>query len=134
VTGWPVTAGLVVLPAAAASVQREVPDRRGPVFRTGRLRERVLRPGAAVLAPFVDRPERVDMSEAAEEVSFTGRTQDGRRTGVEAVLTLRAVDPAAAALSADSCRVVVRQLAAVTLRTEAERRTPSMNWPPRARS
>ncbi|GGQ93594.1 SPFH domain-containing protein [Kitasatospora griseola] len=114
--------GLVVL-LAAASVKRVGEDERGLVFRTGRLRERVLRPGTVVLVPFVDRLERVDVSETVVEVPFTGPAKDGRRVRVEAVLTFRVVDPVVAATAVQNHRTAICRLALVVLRTEVEQRT-----------
>ncbi|MGX4736521.1 SPFH domain-containing protein [Kitasatospora griseola] len=120
---WLVAMGLVVLLAAAASVKRVGQNERGLVFRTGRLRERVLRPGTVVLVPFVDRLERVDVSETVVEVPFTGPAMDGRRARVEAVLTFWVVDPVVAATAVQNHRTAICQLALVVMRTEAEQRT-----------
>ncbi|WP_157815799.1 SPFH domain-containing protein [Kitasatospora sp. CB02891] len=120
---WLVAVGLVVLLLAAASVKRVGQNERGLVFRTGRLRERVLRPGTVVLVPFVDRLERVDVSETVVEVPFTGPAMDGRRARVDAVLTFWVVDPAVATTAVQNHRTAICQLALVVLRTEAEQRT-----------
>ncbi|MFD8597303.1 SPFH domain-containing protein [Kitasatospora sp. NPDC059646] len=118
-----VVAGIVVLLLAAASVKRVGPGRRGLVFRLGRLRDRTLPPGLVALVPFVDRLECVDLAETILGVSFTGAARDGRRVDVQGELTFHVADPAVVATVVRDHREAIRQLALVTLRTEAEQRT-----------
>ncbi|KDN86578.1 SPFH domain-containing protein [Kitasatospora cheerisanensis] len=118
-----IVAVLVVLLLARASVKRVGAEERGVVFRLGKVRDRTLRPGTALLLPFADRLQRVSLAETTVALPHLGRTKDGRRVRIEAALTFHVADPVAATVNVQNHGLAISHLGLVVLRTGAEQRT-----------
>ncbi|MFR9797627.1 slipin family protein [Streptomyces sp. MS06] len=108
-------AGLVYLAAAARVVKQY---ERGVVFRLGRLRGDVRKPGLAVIVPGVDRLRRVNLQIVTLPVpAQEGITRDNVTVRVDAVVYFKVVDAAAAVVNVEDYRFAVSQMAQTSLRS-----------------
>ena len=84
---------------------------RGVVFRFGQLRPEIRGPGLALIVPFVDRLQKVNMQIITQPVpAQDGITRDNVTVRVDAVLYYRVVDPGRVAVDVQdtaprSCRL-----------------------------
>ncbi|WP_413798537.1 slipin family protein [Streptomyces iranensis] len=105
---------LGVLAAARVVKQYE----RGVVFRLGRLRSDIRRPGFTMIAPFVDRLQKVNMQIVTMPVpGQEGITRDNVTVRVDAVVYFKVVDPAEAIIAVEDYRFAVSQMAQTSLRS-----------------
>ncbi|MFI0818366.1 slipin family protein [Streptomyces sp. NPDC021098] len=91
---------------------------RGVVFRLGRLRSDVRGPGFTMIAPFVDRLQKVNMQIVTMPVpAQEGITRDNVTVRVDAVVYFKVVDPAEAIVAVEDYRFAVSQMAQTSLRS-----------------
>ncbi|MEV4055902.1 slipin family protein [Amycolatopsis sp. NPDC049688] len=91
---------------------------RGLVYRFGRVRSRVREPGLAVLVPFVDRIQKVNMQIVTMPVpAQDGITRDNVTVRVDAVVYFKVIDPVVAAVNVQDYRSAVGQVAQTSLRS-----------------
>lgn len=106
----------VVCALASARVVKQF--ERGVVFRLGRLRSDVRGPGFTVIAPFVDRLNKVNMQIVTMPVpAQEGITRDNVTVRVDAVVYFKVVDPAEAIIAVEDYRFAVSQMAQTSLRS-----------------
>ncbi|MEW2417100.1 slipin family protein [Streptomyces sp. NPDC046866] len=109
-------AGLAVVGATAARVVRQY--ERGIVFRFGRVREGVRKPGFTMIVPVVDRLYKVNMQIVTMPVpAQEGITRDNVTVRVDAVVYFKVVDPASAIIEVEDYRFAVSQMAQTSLRS-----------------
>ncbi|WP_251983318.1 slipin family protein, partial [Streptomyces rapamycinicus] len=105
---------LGVLAAARVVKQYE----RGVVFRLGRLRSDIRGPGFTMIAPLVDRLQKVNMQIVTMPVpGQEGITRDNVTVRVDAVVYFKVVDPADAIIAVEDYRFAVSQMAQTSLRS-----------------
>ncbi|GAA1067152.1 slipin family protein [Streptomyces asiaticus] len=105
---------LGVLAAARVVKQYE----RGVVFRLGRLRSDIRGPGFTMIAPFVDRLQKVNMQIVTMPVpAQEGITRDNVTVRVDAVVYFKVVDAAEALVAVEDYRFAVSQMAQTSLRS-----------------
>ncbi|WP_413810347.1 slipin family protein [Streptomyces sp. OE57] len=105
---------LGVLAAARVVKQYE----RGVVFRLGRLRSDIRGPGFTMIAPFVDRLQKVNMQIVTMPVpAQEGITRDNVTVRVDAVVYFKVVDAAEALIAVEDYRFAVSQMAQTSLRS-----------------
>ncbi|WP_413100439.1 slipin family protein [Streptomyces sp. Inha503] len=105
---------LGVLAAARVVKQYE----RGVVFRLGRLRSDIRGPGFTMIAPFVDRLQKVNMQIVTMPVpAQEGITRDNVTVRVDAVVYFKVVDAADALVAVEDYRFAVSQMAQTSLRS-----------------
>ncbi|CDR12330.1 band 7 protein [Streptomyces iranensis] len=105
---------LGVLAAARVVKQYE----RGVVFRLGRLRSDIRGPGFTMIAPFVDRLQKVNMQIVTMPVpAQEGITRDNVTVRVDAVVYFQVVDAAEALVAVEDYRFAVSQMAQTSLRS-----------------
>ena len=112
--------GLLVLGVAAAATGFRVVKQyeRGVVFRFGRVRPRLLRPGLAVVVPFVDRLHKVNMQIITMPVpAQDGITRDNVTVRVDAVVYFSVKDPVRAAVDVQDYLAAIAQVAQTSLRS-----------------
>jgi regulator of protease activity HflC (stomatin/prohibitin superfamily) len=115
--------GLVVLcglclvgVAASARVVKQY--ERGVVFRFGRVRPALLRPGLALIVPFVDRLQKVNMQIITMPVpAQDGITRDNVTVRVDAVVYFSVVDAVRAAVDVQDYLAAIGQVAQTSLRS-----------------
>ncbi|MFJ3232046.1 slipin family protein [Streptomyces sp. NPDC086787] len=108
-------AGVVYLAAGLRVVKQY---ERGVVFRLGRLRGEVRRPGLALIIPAVDRLYKVNMQIVTMPVpAQEGITRDNVTVRVDAVVYFRVMDAAAATVNVEDYRFAVSQMAQTSLRS-----------------
>ncbi|MEV6129572.1 slipin family protein [Streptomyces violaceusniger] len=101
---------------AAARVVKQY--ERGVVFRLGRLRSDIRGPGFTMIAPMVDRLQKVNMQIVTMPVpAQEGITRDNVTVRVDAVVYFRVVDPAEALIEVEDYRFAVSQMAQTSLRS-----------------
>jgi regulator of protease activity HflC (stomatin/prohibitin superfamily) len=99
---------------------------RGIVFRFGRARTRIRKPGLAIVIPFIDRVHKVNIQIVTMPVpSQEGITRDNVSVKVDAVVYFRVQDPYKAAIEVQNYYKAVELLAQTSLR--------SGDWQERAR-
>ncbi|MEU7785975.1 SPFH domain-containing protein [Amycolatopsis sp. NPDC049159] len=102
----------------AASVRVVKQYERGLVFRFGRVRAKVREPGLAVLVPFADRIQKVNMQIVTMPVpAQDGITRDNVTVRVDAVVYFKVIDPIVAAVNVQDYRSAVGQVAQTSLRS-----------------
>jgi regulator of protease activity HflC (stomatin/prohibitin superfamily) len=102
----------------ASSVRVVKQYERGLVFRFGRVRAKVREPGLAVLVPFVDRIQKVNMQIVTMPVpAQDGITRDNVTVRVDAVVYFKVIDPVVAAVNVQDYRSAVGQVAQTSLRS-----------------
>ncbi|EXU68419.1 membrane protein [Streptomyces sp. PRh5] len=105
---------LGVLAAARVVKQYE----RGVVFRLGRLRSDIRGPGFTMIAPVVDRLQKVNMQIVTMPVpAQEGITRDNVTVRVDAVVYFKVVDAAEALVAVEDYRFAVSQMAQTSLRS-----------------
>lgn len=91
---------------------------RGIVFRFGRARSRIRKPGLAIVIPFVDRVRKVNIQIITMPVpSQDGITRDNVSVKVDAVVYFRVQDPYKAAIEVQNYYKAVELLAQTSLRS-----------------
>ncbi|EOD65942.1 slipin family protein [Amycolatopsis vancoresmycina] len=91
---------------------------RGLVFRFGRVRSKVREPGLAVLMPFADRIQKVNMQIVTMPIpAQDGITRDNVTVRVDAVVYFKVIDPVVAAVNVQDYRSAVGQVAQTSLRS-----------------
>ena len=91
---------------------------RGVVFRFGRLRPEIRGPGLALIVPFVDRLQKVNMQIITQPVpAQDGITRDNVTVRVDAVLYYRVVDPVRVAVDVQDYGSAILQVAQASLRS-----------------
>ena len=91
---------------------------RGLVFRWGRVQAAVLGPGLAVIAPFADRLQKVNMQVVTMPVpAQEGITRDNVTVRVDAVVYFKVIDPTLAIVNVEDYRFAIGQVAQASLRS-----------------
>ncbi|MET8851677.1 slipin family protein [Amycolatopsis sp. NPDC004625] len=91
---------------------------RGLVYRFGRVRAKVREPGLAVLVPFADRLQKVNMQIVTMPIpAQDGITRDNVTVRVDAVVYFKVIDPIVAAVNVQDYRSAVGQVAQTSLRS-----------------
>ncbi|WP_410569030.1 SPFH domain-containing protein [Amycolatopsis sp. cmx-4-61] len=102
----------------ASSVRVVKQYERGLVYRFGRVRSRVQEPGLALLMPFADRLQKVNMQIVTLPVpAQDGITRDNVTVRVDAVVYFKVIDPVVAAVNVQDYRSAVGQVAQTSLRS-----------------
>ncbi|WP_410639276.1 SPFH domain-containing protein [Amycolatopsis sp. lyj-346] len=102
----------------ASSVRVVKQYERGLIYRFGRVRPRVREPGLAVLVPFADRLQKVNMQIVTMPVpAQDGITRDNVTVRVDAVVYFKVIDPVVAAVNVQDYRAAVGQVAQTSLRS-----------------
>ncbi|WP_370970766.1 slipin family protein [Amycolatopsis sp. cg9] len=102
----------------AASLRVVKQYERGLVFRFGRVRAKVREPGLAVLVPFADRIQKVNMQIITMPIpAQDGITRDNVTVRVDAVVYFKVIDPVVAAVNVQDYRSAVGQVAQTSLRS-----------------
>ncbi|HET6707685.1 slipin family protein [Amycolatopsis sp.] len=113
--------GAVVLAGGvwlASSVRVVKQYERGLIYRFGRVRARVREPGLAVLVPFADRLQKVNMQIVTMPIpAQDGITRDNVTVRVDAVVYFKVIDPVVAAVNVQDYRSAVGQVAQTSLRS-----------------
>ncbi|WP_409492757.1 slipin family protein [Amycolatopsis sp. cmx-11-12] len=91
---------------------------RGLIFRFGRVRVNPRQPGLAMLVPFVDRMQKVNMQIITMPIpAQDGITRDNVSVRVDAVVYFKVIDPVLAAVNVQDYRSAVGQVAQTSLRS-----------------
>jgi regulator of protease activity HflC (stomatin/prohibitin superfamily) len=117
---WVVVAvvALVLLVGVASSVRVVQEFERGVVFRFGRVRPQPLGPGLAVIAPIVDRVQKVSLQIVTLPIpAQDGITSDNVTVRVDAVVYYRVIDPVRVAVDVQDYQSAVLQVAQASLRS-----------------
>ncbi|RSM82937.1 peptidase [Amycolatopsis sp. WAC 01375] len=102
----------------AASLRVVKQYERGLVFRFGRVRANIRQPGLALLVPFADRLQKVNMQIVTMPVpAQDGITRDNVTVRVDAVVYFKVIDPVLAAVNVQDYRSAVGQVAQTSLRS-----------------
>src|SRR6187402_129094 len=110
--------GGAALVGAAVSVRIVKQFERGLVFRFGRVRERIRGPGLAVMVPFADRLQKVNMQIVTMAVpAQDGITRDNVTVKVDAVVYFKVIDPVRAIVDVQDYRTAVGLVAQTSLRS-----------------
>jgi regulator of protease activity HflC (stomatin/prohibitin superfamily) len=110
---------LAVAGIFAASSMRVIKQyERGLVFRWGRVQSAVRGPGLAVMAPFADRLQKVNVQVVTMPVpAQDGITRDNVTVRVDAVVYFKVIDPMLAIINVEDYRFAVLQVAQSSLRS-----------------
>jgi regulator of protease activity HflC (stomatin/prohibitin superfamily) len=109
---------VVGLVGLAASVRVVKQFERGVVFRFGRVRPAMLRPGLALLVPIADRLQKVNMQIITMPVpAQDGITRDNVTVRVDAVVYFSVVDPVRATVDVQDYISAIAQVAQTSLRS-----------------
>ncbi|MFI8960508.1 slipin family protein [Streptomyces sp. NPDC053493] len=109
-------AATAVYAGAAARVVKQY--ERGVVFRFGRLRGEVRKPGFTMIVPGVERLHKVNMQIVTMPVpAQEGITRDNVTVRVDAVVYFKVVDAAEALVSVEDYKFAVSQMAQTSLRS-----------------
>ncbi len=110
---------LVLLVVGVASSFRVVKEyERGVMFRLGRVRREPIRPGLALLIPFIDHLEKVCMQIITMPVpAQEGITRDNVTVRVDAVIYFRVADPVRVAVDVQDYMSAIGQVAQTCLRS-----------------
>jgi len=91
---------------------------RGLVFRWGRVQSAIRGPGLAVVAPFADRLQKVNMQVVTMPVpAQDGITRDNVTVRVDAVVYFKVIDPVLAIINVEDYRFAIGQVAQASLRS-----------------
>ncbi|MDX3190574.1 slipin family protein [Streptomyces sp. MN03-5084-2B] len=102
----------------ASSVRVVKQYERGLIYRFGRVKSRVREPGLAVLVPFADRLQKVNMQIVTMPIpAQDGITRDNVTVRVDAVVYFKVIDPVVAAVNVQDYRSAVGQVAQTSLRS-----------------
>lgn len=111
-----VVVALTTLLAMSARVVTQY--ERGVVYRFGRVLRRPLPPGLALIVPFVDRLQKVNMQIVTMPVpAQDGITRDNVTVRVDAVVYFRVMDPIRAAVDVQDYLSAIGQVAQTSLRS-----------------
>jgi regulator of protease activity HflC (stomatin/prohibitin superfamily) len=114
---WTVLVTLVVV-GLGSSLRVIKQYERGVVLRFGRVRDRVLGPGLALLVPLVDRLDKVTMQVVTMPVpAQDGITRDNVTVRVDAVVYFRVIDPVKVIVEIQDYESAIRQVALASLRS-----------------
>jgi len=103
---------------AAASLRVVKQYQRGVVYRLGQVRAKPLSPGLALLIPFVDRLDKVNMQIITMPVpAQDGITRDNITVRVDAVIYFSVMDPVRAAVDVQDYLAAIGQVAQTSLRS-----------------
>jgi regulator of protease activity HflC (stomatin/prohibitin superfamily) len=110
---------LVLVGVGALSSLRVIKQyERGVVYRLGQVRPEPLPPGLAVLIPFVDRLQKVNMQIVTMPVpAQDGITRDNVTVRVDAVVYFRVMDATRAAVDVEDYLAAIGQVAQTSLRS-----------------
>ncbi|HEX5087835.1 MAG TPA: slipin family protein [Nocardioides sp.] len=109
------TAGAVVVGAGVRVIKQY---ERGVVFRLGRVVSGPRRPGLALLVPFVERLQKVNMQIVTMPVpAQDGITRDNVTVRVDAVVYFRVMDPVRAVVDVQDYLAAIGQVAQTSLRS-----------------
>ncbi len=110
---------LVVAGILASSTVRVIKQyERGVVFRWGRVQPAVRGPGLAVIAPFADRLQKVNMQVVTMPVpGQEAITRDNVTVRVDAVMYFKVIEPQQAIVNVEDYRFAVGQVAQSSLRS-----------------
>lgn len=115
--GLAILCGLCLV-GVAASARIVKQYERGVVFRFGRVRPELRRPGLALIVPFVDRLEKVNMQIITMPVpAQDGITRDNVTVRVDAVVYFSVVDAVRAAVDVQDYLAAIGQVAQTSLRS-----------------
>jgi len=115
--GLGILCGLCLV-AVAASARVVKQYERGVVYRFGRVRPTLLPPGLALIVPFVDRLEKVNMQIITMPVpAQDGITRDNVTVRVDAVVYFSVVDAVRAAVDVQDYLAAIAQVAQTSLRS-----------------
>jgi regulator of protease activity HflC (stomatin/prohibitin superfamily) len=115
--GLTIICGLCLI-AVAASARIVKQYERGVVFRFGRVRPELRRPGLALIVPFVDRLQKVNMQIITMPVpAQDGITRDNVTVRVDAVVYFSVVDAVRAAVDVQDYLAAIGQVAQTSLRS-----------------
>src|SRR5215216_1386362 len=110
--------GGAALAAVAISLRVVKQYERGLVFRFGRVLDRVRGPGLAMMVPFADRLQKVNLQIVTMAVpAQDGITRDNVTVKVDAVVYFRVVDPVRAVVNVEDYPFAVSQVAQTSLRS-----------------
>jgi regulator of protease activity HflC (stomatin/prohibitin superfamily) len=102
----------------AASLRVVKQYERGLVYRFGRVRPNLRQPGLALLVPFADRLQKVNMQIITMPIpAQDGITRDNVSVRVDAVVYFKVIDPVLAAVNVQDYRSAVGQVAQTSLRS-----------------
>ncbi|WP_181774241.1 SPFH domain-containing protein [Amycolatopsis pittospori] len=102
----------------AASLRVVKQYERGLVFRFGRVRANIREPGLALLVPFADRLQKVNMQIITMPIpAQDGITRDNVSVRVDAVVYFKVIDPVLAAVNVQDYRSAVGQVAQTSPRS-----------------
>ncbi|KZB82373.1 slipin family protein [Amycolatopsis regifaucium] len=102
----------------AASLRVVKQYERGLVYRFGRVRPNIRQPGLALLVPFADRLQKVNMQIVTMPIpAQDGITRDNVTVRVDAVVYFKVIDPVLAAVNVQDYRSAVGQVAQTSLRS-----------------
>ncbi|ANN20439.1 peptidase [Amycolatopsis orientalis] len=102
----------------AASLRVVKQYERGLVYRFGRVRPNIRQPGLAMLVPFADRLQKVNMQIVTMPIpAQDGITRDNVTVRVDAVVYFKVIDPVLAAVNVQDYRSAVGQVAQTSLRS-----------------
>jgi regulator of protease activity HflC (stomatin/prohibitin superfamily) len=108
----------LALVAAGSSVRIVQQFERGVVFRFGRVAPATRGPGLALIAPFVDRLQKINMQIVTLPVpAQDGITRDNVTVRVDAVLYYRVVDPVRVCVDVQDYGSAILQVAQASLRS-----------------
>ena len=103
---------------ASASVRVIRQYERGLVFRFGRVHSAIREPGLAVITPFADKLQKVNMQIITMPVpAQDGITRDNVTVRVDAVVYFNVIDPVLAIVNVQDYRFAVAQVAQTSLRS-----------------
>jgi regulator of protease activity HflC (stomatin/prohibitin superfamily) len=104
--------------AGVASLRVIKQYERGVVYRLGEVRREPLKPGLAMLIPFVDRLQKVNMQIVTMPVpAQDGITRDNVTVRVDAVVYFRVMDATRAAVDVEDYLAAIGQVAQTSLRS-----------------
>jgi regulator of protease activity HflC (stomatin/prohibitin superfamily) len=91
---------------------------RGVVFRFGRVRKRIRKPGLTIIVPLIDRLHKVNVQVVTRPVpSQEGITRDNVSVTVDAVVYFRVSDPVRATIEVQNYLFAVEQVTLTSLRS-----------------
>jgi regulator of protease activity HflC (stomatin/prohibitin superfamily) len=103
---------------AAMSIRVVQQWQKGVVFRFGRVREEVRRPGLVALMPIADRLRRVNVQIVTMPIpAQEGITRDNVTVRVDAVVYFRVLDPVKATVNVQDYNFAISQVAQTSLRS-----------------
>jgi regulator of protease activity HflC (stomatin/prohibitin superfamily) len=103
---------------ASASVRVIRQYERGLVFRFGRVQHEIRQPGLAVITPFADRLQKVNVQIVTMPIpAQDGITRDNVTVRVDAVVYFKVIDPVLAVVNVQDYRFAVAQVAQTSLRS-----------------